>query len=103
MTLHGGFVAQFAVGSLLAAGVNNLPAAAAVRTVGGAVPWAVILSMAMGSNLLVTGSVASVICRRIGLSHGVGFRPATFSLLGAMMLLIQFIAAFAGLQLVKLA
>lgn len=102
LTLHGGFVAQFAVGSLLAAGVNNLPAAAAVNTAAGGVPWAAIWSMAMGPNLLVTGSVATIICRRIALNHGVRFGSVTFSLLGTLMLPIQFLAACAGLQLVRL-
>ena len=102
LTLHGGFVAQFAVGSLLAAGANNLPAAAAVNTAAGGVPWAAIWSMAIGPNLLVTGSVASIICRRIALSHGVRFGLVTFSLLGTLMLPIQFLAACAGLQLARL-
>ena len=102
LTLHGGFVAQFVVGSLIAAGANNLPAAVAVQTTGHSVPWAAILSMAMGPNLLVTGSVASIICRRIGLSHGVRFGSVAFSLLGTVMLPIQFLAACAGLHLVRL-
>lgn len=103
MTLHGGFVAQFAAGSLLAAGANNLPAAAAVTTGPSGVPWAAILSMAMGPNLLVTGSVASIICRRIALGYGVPFRSLTFSLLGALMLPLQFLIAWAGLLIVRLA
>jgi len=102
LALHGGFVAQFAVGSLLAAAVNNLPAAAAVQTAGSGVPWAAIWSMAMGPNLLVTGSVASIICRRIALDHGVRFESLRFSVLGAVMLPLQFVAACAGVQLVKL-
>jgi arsenical pump membrane protein len=102
LTLHGGFVEQFAVGSLLAAGANNLPAAAAVNSAASGVPWAAIWAMAMGPNLLVTGSVASIICRRIALGHGVRFGSITFSLLGAVMLPIQFLAACAGLQLVRL-
>ena len=102
LTLHGGFVAQVFVGSLLAAGVNNLPAAAAVQTAANGVPWAAIWSMAMGPNLLVTGSVASIICRRTALDHGVRFESGTFSLLGAAMLPLQFLAACAGLALVRL-
>jgi hypothetical protein len=42
LTLHGGFVGQFAVGSLLAAVANNLPAAAAVGIPTIAVPWAAV-------------------------------------------------------------
>ncbi len=103
LTLHGGFVAQFVAGSLLAAGANNLPATGALQTAATGVPWAAICSMAMGPNLLVTGSIASIICRRIALSHGVGFGSVTFSLMGALTLPIQFLAACAGLRLVGLA
>jgi Na+/H+ antiporter NhaD/arsenite permease-like protein len=102
LTFHGGFLAQFVFGSLLAAGANNLPAAAAVRTVVTATPWATIWAMAMGPNLLVTGSVASIICRRSALDLGVRFDSGTFSVLGAAMLPLQFLAACAGLALVRL-
>jgi Na+/H+ antiporter NhaD/arsenite permease-like protein len=102
LALHGGFVAQFVVGSLIAAGANNLPAAAAVRTAATAVSWPAIWSMAMGPNLLVTGSVASIICRRSALDLGVRFESGTFSMLGAAMLPLQFLAACAGLALVRL-
>ena len=102
LTLRGGFGAQFLVGSLLAAGVNNLPAAAAVRTATAGVPWAAIWAMAIGPNLLVTGSIASIICRRIALDLGVRFESGTYSVLGAAMLPFQFLAACAGLALVRL-
>ena len=102
LTLHGGFAAQFMVGSLMAAGANNLPAAAAVRTGTAGVPWAAIWAMAIGPNLLVTGSVASIICRRIALGLGVRFESGTYSALGAAMLPFQFLAACAGLALVRL-
>jgi Na+/H+ antiporter NhaD/arsenite permease-like protein len=103
LTLHGGFLAQFVVGSMLAAGANNLPAAAAIGTAATAVPWASICSMAMGPNLLVTGSLASIICRRSALDLGVRFESRTFSVLGGALLPLQFLAAWAGLALVRLA
>ena len=101
LTLHGGFVAQFVVGSLLAAGANNLPAAAAVGIPTVGVPWTAILAMAMGPNLLITGSIASIICRRIALDLGVRFESGPFSALGAAMLPFQFLAALAGLALMR--
>ena len=101
LALHGGFVAQFLVGSLLAAGANNLPAAAAVGIPALDVPWAPILAMAMGPNLLITGSIASIICRRIALDLGVRFESRTFSTLGAAMLPFQFLSALAGLALMR--
>ena len=101
ISLHGGFGTQFLIGSLLAAAANNLPAAAAVRTTGTAVPWSAIWAMAMGPNLLVTGSISSIICRRCAINVGVRFESWTFSLLGAVMLPLQFLAAYAGLALVS--
>jgi Na+/H+ antiporter NhaD/arsenite permease-like protein len=102
LTLHGGLLVQFVFGSLLAAGVNNLPAAAAVGTPATAVPWGAIWAMAMGPNLMITGSVASIICRRVSLDLGVRFEAGTFSMLGAAMLPLQFLAAYAGLALTNL-
>jgi Na+/H+ antiporter NhaD/arsenite permease-like protein len=100
ITLRGGVVTQFLVGSLLAAGANNLPVAAVVRTATTAVPWGAICAMAMGPNLLVTGSIASIICRRSAIDLGVRFESSTFSLLGASLLPFQFVAAYVGLTLV---
>jgi Na+/H+ antiporter NhaD/arsenite permease-like protein len=65
------------------------------------VPWAAILAMAMGPKLLITGSIASIICRRIALDLGVRFESWTFSALGAAMLPFQFHAALAGLALIR--
>ena len=101
LQLHGGLVAQFVAGSLLAAGANNLPAAAAVGIPALDVPWAAILAMAMGPNLLITGSIASIICRRIALDLGVRFESGTFSALGVAILPLQFLAALAGLALMR--
>jgi len=56
LTLHGGFVEQLGGGSVFAAALNNLPAAAAVHATGATGRWAAVLAMAIGSNLLVTGS-----------------------------------------------
>lgn len=102
LSLHGGLITQFLQGSLLAAAVNNLPAAAAVGATSTAVPWAAIWSMAMGPNLLITGSVASLICRRIALDRGIVFDSKAFSLLGATMLPLQFVVAWTGLNLAGL-
>jgi len=101
LMLHGDFASQFALGSVLAAGVNNLPASAAVRTAASGTPWAVIWAMAIGPNLLITGSVATLICRRIALDLGVRFRAGDFSALGVAMLPMQYLAACAGLAAVQ--
>jgi arsenical pump membrane protein len=97
--LGGSWLAQLAMTSGLAAGVNNLPAAAGVIVTGGASRWAAVLGLAIGPNLVLTGSVASLISRRIARDHGVGFGAARFSLLGAALLPLQMVMAVVGLHL----
>jgi Na+/H+ antiporter NhaD/arsenite permease-like protein len=97
--LHGSFPEQVAVGSALAAGVNNLPAAAAVRATGATSAWAAILAMAIGPNLLITGSVATLICRRIARDGGTQLRAGRFMLLGGVLVPLQLCAAAIGLRL----
>jgi Na+/H+ antiporter NhaD/arsenite permease-like protein len=98
LTLHGGFVEQLGGGSVFAAALNNLPAAAAVHATGATGRWAAVLAMAIGSNLLVTGSVATLICRRIARDAGVQFGAARFSLLGLAFVPLQILAAAIGLH-----
>jgi len=97
--LPGGLLEQVAAGSVLAAGLNNLPAAAAVHSVSASGAWAAILAMAIGPNLLVTGSVATVICRRLARDAGGDLDPLRFSLVGFALLPAQLVVAFAGLRL----
>lgn len=97
--LGGSWLAQLGMASGLAAGVNNLPAAAGVIVTGGVSRWAAVLGLAIGPNLLLTGSVASLISRRIARDHGVGFGAASFSLLGFALLPLQFVLAVVGLRL----
>lgn len=96
IVLRGGFARQAVIGTVLAAGVNNLPAAAAVHAIGNSAPWAAILSMAIGPNLLLTGSVATLICRRIARDGGVKFGAARFSLLGIAVVPLQILVAVVG-------
>jgi arsenical pump membrane protein len=98
VTLTGGWVGQLGMASGLAAGADNLPAAAAVVASRGPSIWAAVLGLAIGPNLVVTGSVASLIARRITLSHGVGFGVVRFSLLGASLLPLQLAVAVIGLH-----
>lgn len=98
LIMHGGFADQAGLGAMLAAGVNNLPAAAAIHAVGPAGRWAAILSMAIGPNLLITGSMATLICRRIARDGGVALDAARFSLLGLTVVPLQLLMAEAGLR-----
>ena len=88
-----------ATGSLLASGIDNLPAAAAVAPVGAAGRWAAILAMSIGTNLLITGSVATVLARRIARDAGVAFDAARSMLLGVVLLPLQIVVAWGALRL----
>jgi Na+/H+ antiporter NhaD/arsenite permease-like protein len=93
--LPGGFVTQTAAGSAM----DNLPSAVIVRSGAGLGPWTAILAMSIGANLFLTGSVATVICRRLAHESGVRFSLVTFTLVGAALLPIQLAIAFVGLRL----
>jgi len=97
VTLPGHFLAELMTGSLVAACVNNLPAAAAVHAAGTSEAWAAILAMAIGPNLIVTGSIATLICRRLARDDAVQFSFATFSLLGLVLVPVELLAAGVGL------
>lgn len=100
IVLHGTFTEQLASVSGLAVAVNNLPAAAAVRAVGAPGSWAAILALAIGPNLLITGSVATVICRRIARDGGAGLMAWRFSAIGLALVPAQLAAATLGLHIV---
>jgi len=96
--LGGAWLGQLGMASGLAAGANNLPAAAAVVASLGPSIWAAVLGLAIGPNLLLTGSVASLISRRIARDQGVGLGAIRFSLVGAAMLPLQLAIAAIGLH-----
>jgi Na+/H+ antiporter NhaD/arsenite permease-like protein len=85
------------VGIVFAAGANNLPAAAAVHAAGPDGTWVAVLAMAVGPNLLLTGSIATLISRRIAREGGARFGAAMFSLAGLAIVPLQALAAVAGL------
>jgi Na+/H+ antiporter NhaD/arsenite permease-like protein len=99
ITLRGGLTAQLTVGSALTCLINNLPAAAALRPAGPAGLWAAVLATAIGPGLLITGSVATVICRRIARDFGAALRAWPFTVVGSVLVPVQFAAAVAGLTL----
>jgi Na+/H+ antiporter NhaD/arsenite permease-like protein len=99
LTLHGTFFDQVAAGSVLASTVNNLPAAAAVRAVGSVGRWAAIMAMAVGPNLFITGSVATLICRRLASDGGARLTAPAFSAIGLGLAPMQLAAAFLGLRI----
>ena len=99
ITLRGGLAAQLAEGSALASLVNNLPAAAAFRPAGTAGLWAAILATAIGPGLLITGSVATIICRRIAMESGATLRTWQFTLIGSALMPAQLVVAVIGLHL----
>jgi Na+/H+ antiporter NhaD/arsenite permease-like protein len=98
VTLRGGLAAQLLAGSALSAVVNNLPAAVALRPAGTPGLWAAILATAIGPGLLITGSVATLICRRIARDAGSVLRAWQFTAIGATLVPAQLAAAVIGLH-----
>ena len=76
LALHGSFPGQLAAAVMLACAASNLPAAAAILPAGPPGLWAAVLATAVGPNLLITGSVATLIARRIARDGGPGSPPA---------------------------
>ena len=99
VALRGGLAVQLAAGAALACVVNNLPAAAALRPAGTAGLWAAILATAIGPGLLLTGSVATLICRRIARDAGAALRAWQFTAIGSVLVPAQLAAAVIGLHL----
>jgi len=99
VALRGGLAVQLAVGSALSCVVNNLPAAAALRPAGTAGLWAAILATAIGPGLLLTGSVATLICRRIARDAGTALSAWQFTAIGSVLVPAQLAAAAIGLHL----
>jgi di/tricarboxylate transporter len=102
LVLPGGFAEQAGVGSLLAAGVNNLPAAAGVHALTASGAWATVLAMAIGPNLLLTGLRGDHHLPPDGTGGGSRLRPVRFSLVGVVLTPALLIVAFAGLHLSKI-
>jgi arsenical pump membrane protein len=99
LTLRGGTTAQLALGAAIAAAVSNLPAAAALHPAGAPGLWAAILATTIGPNLIITGSVATVICRRITRDAGAPFKAWQFSAVGSALLPAQLAVAMLGLHI----
>jgi Na+/H+ antiporter NhaD/arsenite permease-like protein len=97
IALHGGLARQLAASTALTCAVSNLPAAAALRPAGTAGLWAAVLATTIGANLVITGSVATLICRRVARDAGVALRPWLFTAAGAALAPAQLAVAIAGL------
>jgi Na+/H+ antiporter NhaD/arsenite permease-like protein len=99
LTLNGSLATQLAAGSALASVVNNLPAAAALRPAGSTGLWAAVLATTIGPGLLLTGSVATLICRRIARECGAALSAWQFTAIGCVLVPAQLAASVAGLHL----
>jgi arsenical pump membrane protein len=99
VTLHAGLLGNLGIASVVAASADNLPAATAILVSGSLSRWAAVLGLAIGPNLLLTGSVASLIARRIARDHGADFGAGRFSLVGATLLPFQLLLGVVGLHL----
>ncbi len=99
LALHGSFARQLAEGAALASVANNLPAAAAIRPATTTAFWAAVLATTIGPNLLITGSVATLISRRIARDGGARLSALRFSAVGLLLVPAQLAAAAIGLHL----
>lgn len=97
--LMGGFARQAVTGSVFAAVGNNLPVASVIRTGQGG-SWPAILAMVIGPNLLLPGSVATVICRRLAREEGSDLSARAFTIAGLILVPIQLGIAYLGLRIV---
>ncbi|HEY3033820.1 MAG TPA: hypothetical protein VGJ54_04080, partial [Streptosporangiaceae bacterium] len=75
------------------------PAAAAILPTGTPGLWAAILATTIGPGLLVTGSVATLITRRIARDGNARFSAWQFSAIGLALVPAQLTAATLGLHL----
>jgi hypothetical protein len=98
LVLHGSLAGQLAAGSALTAAADNLPAAAAILPASTPGLWAAILATAIGPNLLLTGSVATLISRRIARDAGARLGAWQFTATGLALVPAQLAAAL-GLHL----
>jgi Na+/H+ antiporter NhaD/arsenite permease-like protein len=100
IALHASFAGQLAAGTALAAVLNNLPAAAALHPAGSAGLWAAILAAAIGPDLLITGSIATLICWRIARQAGTALSAWQYTAIGTALIPAQLGAATLGLHLI---
>jgi arsenical pump membrane protein len=96
--LVGGFARIAATGSVFAAVGNNLPVAAVIRMAPSGI-WPAILAMAIGPNLLLTGSVATVICRRLAREEGSDVSARSFTIAGLLLTPPLIAVAYIGLRI----
>ena len=96
---HGSFTGQLTGEALLAAAISNLPAAAAILPAGTPGLWAAILATTVGPGLLVTGSVATLITRRIARDGNTRLSAWQFSAIGLALVPAQLAAATLGLHI----
>lgn len=99
LALHGSFTSQLTTEAAIASAAGNLPAAAAILPASTSALWAAILATAIGPNLLITGSVATLICRRIARDGGTRLSAWQFSVAGLALVPAQLAAAMLGLHI----
>jgi Na+/H+ antiporter NhaD/arsenite permease-like protein len=99
LALPGSFTGQVTTGALLATAAGNLPAAAEIVAAGTPGLWAAILATSVGPDLLVTGSVATLITRRAARDSGARLSAWQFAAIGLVLVPAQLAAATLGLHL----
>jgi len=81
---HASVAATIATSALASLVINNLPAASLFAAHGLAHPYALLLGLDLGPNILVTGALSSLLWMRIARRHDQRPSVVTFSLLGSI-------------------
>ena len=99
LALHGSFTSQLTQATVPASAASNLPAAAALVPAGTPGLWAAILATTVGPNLLITGSVETLITRCIARDGGATLTAWQLSVIGLALVPAQLAAATLGLRI----
>jgi arsenical pump membrane protein len=96
---HAGSFETASVGALGSVVVNNLPAASLLAARAPTQPYALLIGLNLGPNLLVTGALSGVLWLQVGRLAGERPSPRRFSALGAVVVPVSMAAALGALTL----
>lgn len=90
---HASVLVTIATSSAAAIVVNNLPAASLFAAHHIAHPFALLLGLDLGPNIVVTGALSSLLWIRIARRHGLRPSLITFSIVGTIIALVAMVSA----------
>ncbi|HEV3268180.1 MAG TPA: SLC13 family permease [Acidimicrobiales bacterium] len=90
---HASVAATVATSAFASIVINNLPAASLFAAHRVAHPYALLLGLDLGPNILVTGALSSLLWMRIARRHDVRTSVLTFSLVGSLVAVVAMVCA----------